>query len=94
MDLEEFKIQEQFNMLSAEKIQSNWNRYINEITDSFSKERTDILLPFLDKYKERMMMMPASSKNWHHSAFAGGYTDNILNCSCILNSSRSIITTM
>jgi hypothetical protein len=56
-------------MLSAEKIQSNWDRYINEITTCFSKERTDILLPFLDKYKERMMMMPASSKNWHHSAF-------------------------
>ena len=46
-------------MLSAEKIQSNWNRYISEIEKSFSKERTDILLPFLDKYKERMMMMPA-----------------------------------
>jgi len=65
-------------MLSAEKIQSNWNRYISEIEKSFSKERTDILLPFLDKYKERMMMMPASSKNWHHSAFAGGYTDHVL----------------
>ena len=65
-------------MLSAEKIQSNWNRYVSEIEKSFSKERTDILLPFLDKYKERMMMMPASSKNWHHSAFAGGYTDHVL----------------
>ena len=65
-------------MLSAEKIQKNWDRYINEITDSFSKERTDILLPFLEKYQERMMMMPASSKNWHHSAFAGGYTDHVL----------------
>jgi hypothetical protein len=65
-------------MLSAEKIQSNWNRYVSEIEKSFSKERTDILLPFLEKYKERMMMMPASSKNWHHSAFAGGYTDHVL----------------
>ena len=36
-------------MLSAEKIQSNWNRYIKIVKDSFSKERTDILLPFLDK---------------------------------------------
>ena len=24
------------------------------------------------------MMMPASSKNWHHSAFAGGYCDHVL----------------
>jgi len=37
-------------MLSAEKIQSNWNRYIQVVETSFSKERTDILLPFLDKY--------------------------------------------
>ena len=78
MDLEGSKIHVHFNMLSAEKIQSNWDRYISVIGTCFSKERTDILLPFLDKYKERMMMMPASSKNWHHSAFAGGYVDHVL----------------
>ena len=50
-------------MLSAEKIQANWDRYVNEIKTNISKDRTDILIPFLDKYKERMMMMPASSKN-------------------------------
>ena len=35
-------------MLSAEKIQSNWNRYLNEIKINISKERTDILIPFLN----------------------------------------------
>ena len=50
-------------MLSAEKIQANWDRYVNEIKTNISKDRTDILIPFLDIYKERMMMMPASSKN-------------------------------
>ena len=65
-------------MLSAEKIQANWDRYISEIKTCFSKERTDILLPFLDKYKDRLMMMPASVRDWHHSAFAGGYTDHVL----------------
>ena len=29
-------------MLSAEKIQSNWDRYLNEIKTNISKERTDI----------------------------------------------------
>jgi len=53
-------------MLSAEKIQSNWDRYVSVIGTCFSKERTDILLPFLDKYKERMMMMP---RHHHHSFF-------------------------
>ena len=50
-------------MLSAEKIKSNWDRYINEIKTNISKERTDILIPFLEKYKNRIMMMPAAAKN-------------------------------
>ena len=39
-------------MLSAEKIQSNWTRYIYEIKTNISKERTDILIPFLKKYQK------------------------------------------
>ena len=39
-------------MLSAEKIQSNWDRYLNEIKTNISKERTDILIPFLNKFEE------------------------------------------
>ena len=65
-------------MLSAEQIQVNWERYIKLIKESFSKERTDLLIPFLKKYQDRIMMMPSSAKNWHHSAFAGGYIDHIL----------------
>jgi len=65
-------------MLSAEKIQSNWKRYLTEVKNNISEERSSILIPFLKKYEERMMMMPASSKNWHHSAFAGGYCDHVL----------------
>ena len=65
-------------MLSAEKIQSNWDRYVSEIKTNISKERTDILIPFMEKYQDRMMMMPAAAKNWHHSAFAGGYVDHVL----------------
>ena len=48
-------------MLSAEKIQSNWNRYLTEVKNNISEERSSILLPFLKKYEERIMMMPASS---------------------------------
>ena len=65
-------------MLSAEQIQINWERYIKLIKESFPGERADILVPFLEKYQDRIMMMPASAKNWHHSAFAGGYIDHIL----------------
>ena len=30
-------------MLSAEKIQSNWNRYLTEIKNNISEERSSIL---------------------------------------------------
>tara|TARA_R110001606_G_scaffold102903_2_gene225544 strand:+ start:753 stop:1547 length:795 start_codon:yes stop_codon:yes gene_type:complete len=65
-------------MLSAEQIQVNWERYIKLIKESFSKERADLLIPFLEKYQDRIMMMPSSAKNWHHSAFAGGYINHVL----------------
>ena len=39
-------------MLSAEKIQSNWDRYLNEIKTNISKERSDIVIPFLKKFEE------------------------------------------
>ena len=38
-------------MLSAEKIQSNWDRYLNEIKTNISKERTDILIPLWKNIK-------------------------------------------
>lgn len=76
-------------MLSAEKIQSNWERYLTEIKNNISEERSSILLPFLKKYEERFMMMPASSKNWHHSAFAGGYCDHVLR---VLDCANSLYT--
>ena len=52
-------------MLSAEKIQLNWERYLTEIKNNISEERSSILLPFLKKYEERMMMMPAFLDIWH-----------------------------
>ena len=65
-------------MLSAEQIKINWERYIKLIKESFSKEKSTLLILFLEKYQDRIMMMPASAKNWHHSAFAGGYIDHVL----------------
>ena len=41
-------------MLSAEKIQSNWERYLNEIKTNISKERSDIVIPFLEKVYDNM----------------------------------------
>ena len=38
-------------MLSAEKIQQNWNRYISEIKTNISKEISYIIIPFLEKFE-------------------------------------------
>lgn len=65
-------------MLSAEKIQSNWSEYLTTIKTHVIGERKDILLKFHKEYENRIMMMPASSKDWHHSAFEGGYVDHVL----------------
>jgi len=73
-------------MLSAEKIQANWKRYLTEVEKNIGAERSSILIPFLKKYEDRFMMMPASSKNWHHSAFAGGYCDHVLRVLDCVNS--------
>ena len=62
-------------MLSAEQIKVNWERYIELIKESFPEERSSLLVLFLEKYQDRIMMIPSSAKNWHHSAFAGGYID-------------------
>lgn len=65
-------------MLQAEQIQENWNRLIQVTNESFPEERSNLLVSFLEQYQDRLIMMPASSKNWHHSAFAGGYVDHVL----------------
>ena len=38
-------------MLSAEKIQSNWERYLTEVKNNISEERSSILIPFLKKIR-------------------------------------------
>jgi len=38
-------------MLSAEKIQSNWERYLTEIKNNISEERSSILYLFLKSMK-------------------------------------------
>jgi hypothetical protein len=65
-------------MLSPEKMKENWDTYINIIKNNISKDRLDPLLNFHNEHEERMLMMPASAKDWHHSAFPGGYIDHVI----------------
>ena len=61
-------------MLSVEKIQKNWDLFIDKI----SKLKSGILTDFYLKYEERFSTMPASGNKAFHNAFVGGYIDHVL----------------
>lgn len=63
--------------LSAEKIQSNWKTFRTIINDSFPN-RKDQMNKLYDELEERTVMAPASSIDYFHNAFPGGYVDHVL----------------
>jgi hypothetical protein len=65
--------------MNEEKILNNWNKLIKLITDSFSGDRQKQLLDMYTYFKDRMMFTPASSHNYFHNCFPGGYVEHILN---------------
>ena len=63
--------------LSAEQIQSNWEKFIGYINIYISDPRREKVLAFYKKFEERIAMMPASHKKEYHNAFPGGYVDHV-----------------
>ena len=63
--------------LTAEQIQSNWEKFIGYINTYISDPRKDQLLKFYKKHEEEIMLMPASHKKAYHNAFPGGYVDHV-----------------
>lgn len=76
-------------MLNSEQINQNWSQFIDYIDFYILDEtRSKKLIAFYEKYKERLFLMPASSKLGHHSAFAGGYiyhVNKVIECALQLN---------
>ena len=64
-------------VLTAEQIQSNWNKFLSNIEKYITGDRKQLLLDFYNKFEERIAMMPASHKKEYHSAFPGGYVDHV-----------------
>tara|TARA_R110001592_G_scaffold897_8_gene4656 strand:- start:102 stop:872 length:771 start_codon:yes stop_codon:yes gene_type:complete len=63
--------------LTAEKIESNWIDFMNNIDIYISSPRKEQLTKFYETYAERIMLMPAAHKKEYHSAFPGGYVDHV-----------------
>lgn len=63
--------------LTAEKIAENWETLLKIIDEDFPT-RKDELLKFYNHFEDRFILLPASTKNFHHSAIPGGYIDHVL----------------
>ena len=63
--------------LTAEQIQSNWNKMLAYINTYISDPRREKLIEFYKKHEDEIVMMPASHKKAYHNAFPGGYVDHV-----------------
>lgn len=63
--------------LTAEQIQSNWEKFLGFINTYISDPRKDQLIKFYTKHQEEIMLMPASHKKAYHNAFPGGYVEHV-----------------
>jgi len=63
-------------MLSAEKIQKNYEKHL-KIIDTYIGDRKDSIKAMISHMEDIYVMAPASGKTWYHSAFPGGYVDHV-----------------
>jgi hypothetical protein len=59
--------------LTAEQIQSNWDKHLRIVDTFITGDRKDKLLNLYNSLLEDMIMAPASGKPSFHNAFPGGY---------------------
>jgi len=72
-------------MIGAEQIKINFEQFNSVLEENFEGERLEKLKTLIECLKERMMLAPASSKDWFNNAFPGGYLDHILRVNKISN---------
>lgn len=65
--------------LTAEQLVENYDKFLTYIDDHITGERRDQLKQLYIDHQERIMLMPASSKEHHHNAFPGGYVLHVMN---------------
>ena len=77
--------------LASDKIQKNWEDLIGCIKQIFKEDYPDStrerLLKMYHDLESRMMLAPASGRNYYHNCFPGGYVDHVLR---VINSANQI----
>ena len=64
-------------MLTADQIQSNFDKHIKIIKAYVSKDRQEKVLSMIGTLGDNYVMSPASSKHMYHNAIPGGYVDHV-----------------
>ena len=65
--------------LKVDELKENYDKLIEIINKNFTGDRKEKLLKMYDDLGERMLLAPASSYNYFHGAFPGGYVIHVLN---------------
>jgi hypothetical protein len=63
--------------LSAEQIQSNWDKHLRIVDTFITGERKEKLKALYVSFADEMIMAPASGRPTFHNAFPGGYIDHV-----------------
>ena len=67
---------------NSKQLEKNWNQLIHYIKDTFPEDypndRREKLLNMYHHFEERMVLAPASGRNYYHNCFPGGYVDHVL----------------
>ena len=65
--------------LTVEQLTDNYDKFLQIIDDNITGDRKNLLKQLYLDHQERIMLMPASSKEHHHNAFPGGYVLHVMN---------------
>ena len=63
--------------LTAEQIQSNWNKHLKIVDHYISSPRKEQVLELFKSLEDKMVLAPASGKAHFHNAIPGGYIDHV-----------------
>lgn len=65
--------------LTAEEIQSNYDRLISLIETHFTGDKLNKIKKMINHFEDRIKLAPASSKEHFHGSHPGGYLEHCLN---------------
>ncbi len=65
--------------LKIEDLQERMQYIRDNVKEHNSEERADKLNKMYDHFEERMMLAPASSTDYFHNSWPGGYIDHVMN---------------